>query len=529
MKKIKISLSILLLILTTQSCKKSILDLSNPNSPGLGSLESEEGLRRTALGIYGKFGLEYWWLGQGYHNSMGDTYFISAGNFSWRWANQPTSITLSNGTVLTPPQGGSQIAELRARNDRSFGNDNAFLNEWQSCYFVNNQANLLLEALKSPKLNLGTDAETKKKIINAWAYWWKGFAYSRIGSIYIAGLVNSETNKTTGNFVTNKDIIVEANKNFDLAIQSLNGLTVNATYTDLLRGIIPDFTQIGKGGVPTPDMWIRNMNTYKARNLLVNKEVSAMTTADWTAVKDLATNGIRQSDVIFTMRSANANDLVSQTAWAPARLLLFGWEFVSERLVQDFKPGDARATRNLTTSAPGYPVVNRSGRGFQYGTRYRFIPIENGGNYASTTVGLAEIPIAGSFEENELMLAEANIKLNLISTGLQSIDRVRVFQNANLASLSPLLTASQAYEELRRERRIGLINKGVSFYDARRWGVIKPVANGGGRTGAVVIGPNGVVDNNATINYNYLSYWDVPKNELDFNTPLNPAIPVIGN
>lgn len=53
------------------------------------------------------------------------------------------------------------------------------------------------------------------------------------------------------------------------------------------------------------------------------------------------------------------------------------------------------------------------------------------------------------------------------------------------------------------------------------------VINAGvGRTGAVVVGPGGVIDNNATIDYNYLSYWDVPKNELDFNSPSNPAVPV---
>ena len=528
MKKLKISLSILLLLFITQSCKKSILDLSNPNSPGLTSLETEEGLKRASLGVYGKFGLEYWWIAQGYHDIMGDSYFISAANFSWRWANQPTSITLSDGSVLTPPQGGNQIQELRARNDRSFSNDNAFLNEWQACYFVNNQANVLLEAVNSPKLNLGADAETKKKVITAWAYWWKGFSYSRIGSMYIAGLINSETNKTTGNFVTNNEIIIEANKNFDLAIQILNGLTVTSAYTELMKGIIPDFTQVGKGGIPTPEMWVRNMNTYKARNLLVNKEVTAMTPADWTIIKDLATNGIKQSDVIFTLRSANANDLIGITAWAPARLLISGWEYVSERLVQDFKPGDARAVRNLTTTAPGFPIVNRSGRGFQYGTRYSFIPIENGGNYASSVVGLAEIPIAGSYEENELMLAEANIKLNLIPAGLLSIDKVRAFQNASLSALSPSLTAVQAYEELRKERRIGLIGKGMSFYDARRWGVLKPVSSGGGRAGAIVLLAGGV-PNVATIDYNYLSYWDVPKNELDFNTPSNASVPIIGN
>lgn len=528
MKKIKYVLPVLFVLLTTQSCKKEILDISNPNDPGVESLQSEEGLKRAALGIYDKFGLNYWWLTLGYHNIMGDTHFISAGNFGWRWANQTTKITLSDGTVLTPPQGGSQAQELRSRNERSFGDDNAFLHEWLSCYYVNNQANLLLDAANSPELNLGADQDTKKKVIIAWAHWWKGFAYSRIGSMYVSGLINSETNKTSNNYVLRGAIIDEANRNFDLAIQTLQGLTASAAYTDFLGSIIPDFTQTGKGGVPTPEMWVRHMNTYKARNILVNKEVSAMTSTDWTTIKTLATNGLRQNDIIFTMRAANDNDLVSQTAWAPARLLLFGWEFVSERLVQDFKPGDARFTRNLRTGATGYPVVNRSGRGFQYGTRYSFVPIENGGDYASTLPGLAETPVACTYEENELMLAEANIKLNLIPLGLESIDRVRTYQNAQLPALSPTLNATQAYEELRRERRIGLLKSGVSFYDARRWGVIKPVAQGGGRTGAIVLKTGGVPDV-ATIEYNYLGYWDIPKNELDFNAPSDPSVPVIGS
>ena len=530
MKRIKFILPIFLLMLVTiSSCKKDILDLPNPNEPGEDALKTEEGLKRTALGIYSKFNLDYWWLALGYHDIMGDTYFISAGNFSWRWANQTAKITLSNGTVLTPPQGGTQGAELKSRNDRSFGDDNAFSNEWESCYAVNNQANVLLQAVADPEVSLGTDAEMKKKVIAAWAYWWKGFAYSRLGSMYVSGLINDEPGQTTGNFVLNTEIIAEANRNFDAAIDQLSGVTTNASYSTFLQAFLPDFVrEYGAGGGSTlsKEAWVRNMNTYKARNLLVNKTVAQMTAADWTAIKTLATNGILPTDAIFTNRAADANDLVSITAWAPYRLLSAGWEYVSERLVQDFKPGDARYTRNVIPVTGG-TVVNRSGRGFQYGTRWQFRPIEDGGDYASTLTGLAEIPIACSYEENELMLAEANIQLNLIDLGLQSIDKVRTFQNAALPAVAGTgLNATQAYEELRRERRIGLINKNVSFYDARRWGVINA---GGGRTGAVVVGPSGVIDNNATIEYNYLAYWDVPQNELDFNSNNNANVPVKQN
>ncbi|SHG79347.1 RagB/SusD family nutrient uptake outer membrane protein [Pedobacter caeni] len=531
MKRIKYMLPVfLLMLLTISSCKKEILDLKNPNEPGLVSLETEEGMKRAALGVYSKFGLDYWWLTLGYHDIMGDTYFISAGNFSWRWANQTAKITLSNGTVLTPPQGGLQGVELKARNDRSFGDDNAFSNEWESCYAVNNQANLLLEAVKSPALKITNDAEMKKKVLSAWAYWWKGFAYSRLGSMYISGLITDESGKTNGNFVLNTAIIAEANKNFDLAIAQLQGLPYNLSYGAFLQKMIPDFVdEFGTketGSKLSPEAWIRNINTYKARNLLVNKSVDEMTSADWTTIKTLATNGIQANDAIFTNRSAAANDLVSQNAWAPARLIIAGWMFVSERLVQDFKTGDDRRARNVITYPSG-TVVNRSGRGFQYGTRWAFRSIETGGDYASNTAGLAVIPIACSYEENELMLAEANIKLGQVDLGLGSVDKVRAFQRAALPAVANTgLNPTQAYEELRRERRIGLINKNVSFYDARRWGVIKA---GGGRTGAVIVGPNGVIDNNAKIEYNYLNYWDVPKNELDFNTPSNPSVPVAAN
>lgn len=530
MKRIKFMLPVfLLMLLTVSSCKKEILDLVNTNEPGLKSLETEEGMKRASLGIYSKFGLDYWWLTLGYHDIMGDSYFISAGNFSWRWANQTAKITLSNGTVLTPPQGGLQGTELKARNDRSFGDDNAFSNEWESCYAVNNQANLLLEAVKSPALKIANDAEMKKKVISAWAYWWKGFAYSRLGSMYVSGLITDEPGKTNGNFVLNTAIITEANKNFDLAAAQLQGVVYNDSYRIFLQTMIPDFvSEYGPaaGTTLSPEAWVRNMNTYKARNLLVNKSVDQMTNADWTTIKNLATAGIQQTDAVFTNRSRATNDLVSQNAWAPARLLMAGWEFVSERLVQDFKTGDDRRTRNIVPITGG-TVVNRSGRGFQYGTRWAFKPIEAGGDYASLTDGLAEIPIACSYEENELMLAEANIKLGLVDLGLGSIDKVRTFQKAALpATAGTGLNPTQAYEELRRERRIGLINKNVSFYDARRWGVIKA---GAGRVGAVVVGPGGVIDTNAKVEYNYLDYWDVPKNELDFNTPTSPSAPVASN
>jgi len=53
---------------------------------------------------------------------------------------------------------------------------------------------------------------------------------------------------------------------------------------------------------------------------------------------------------------------------------------------------------------------------------------------------------------------------------------------------------------------------GLSFYDARRWGVID-----NGRTGCTVFDKDGKLWTNATIDYGFMDYWDVPDNELAYN------------
>lgn len=515
------------------SCNKKSLDLVDPNAPNPAVLKTEEGLIRGALGIYSKFGLEFWWLTLANHDIMGDSYTISAGNFSWRWVNQVSKITLSNGTVLTPPQGGSQSTELKNRNDRSFGGDNAFYNEWYSLYLVNNQANLMLDVTSQNDLVMSGSADaqaTKKALIRAFAYWWKGFVYSRIGSMYIAGIQADKFVDGTllsHDFITHDAVVKLGNDNFDACVAELNKVTNIDAYNALFKRLIPDFTTSGKGGIISPDAWKRQIATYKARNLLANKKVAQMTAADWNTVLTLATAGLAKDDKIFTMRSADVNDLVSITAWSPYRLQV-GWANLSERLVQDFKAGDKRYDRNI--DGPYAPYGNERNRGAQYATRWYLFEISDGGDWASTTTGLAELPVACTYEENELMLAEANIHLGNIDEGLKHVDNVRDYQNSGLAHVSSTgLTQTDALEELRIERRIGLFLKNVAFYDARRWGITAPAAQGGGRKNAWVVKPDNKLDQNATIEYNYLDYWDVPMNELDFNTPSSTSAPVKSN
>ncbi len=125
------------------------------------------------------------------------------------------------------------------------------------------------------------------------------------------------------------------------------------------------------------------------------------------------------------------------------------------------------------------------------------------------------------------MKAEAKIYTGDLAGGLEAIDAVRTYQGAGLAPVTgTVLSADAAKEELRRERRVGLAFRALSFYDARRWGVIEDLSKGGGRVNAIIIDQTGKLNTKATINYNYLDYWDVPDNELTYNPPTGNSAPV---
>ena len=508
MKKMKKMKKIYLILITgilisSFSCENALdLEVINKNEPTLETLKTESGIMGAAIGIHWPDNYwRLWWTVQGFHEIMGDNTYTPWGNYSWRWAQQNTWIELSNGTRIL---GGSQANSLRSFNTRAYDWYNPFKAEWQIMYFINNQANLILSKLD--EVDFISDAEIKKNTLKAWCLWNKGYAYSRIGSIYSKGLIINKYNSPKPSYSNHNEIITEANRLFDEAIAILNSLSNTETYTSTLKNCVS--SKFHSGGIPTPEEWIRSINSYKARNLLVNKRVANMTTNDWNIIKTLATNGIRQNDSFFFI--SDDPDLVGHSTMAAA--FLHGWMFVSERLIQDFKTGDNRLARNFEK---GTPSINIRSRGIHFGGEWS---VKANSDYASLDFGAIEYAVGVSYEENELMLAEAKIRTGDINDGLTHINTVRDFQNSQLTHVSGLLEA-EALEELRKERRIGLFTRGLAFYDARRWGVIDDVSAGGGRTNCVVWTAAGVKDSNATFNYNYLSYWDVPTTETDFDTP----------
>ncbi len=536
----KMSKSILiaaLLITSTISCKKQ-LDVKNPNVPTPESAKTESGIialgqggvyrngfvnLKYSDGVYGNF-----WSGAiGFHEMMGDAIQVEAANAFINQIGAPDKATLDNGTVvLNPNAPNTQLALLRMVNVNSNQGQNPLYYEWAYLYSMINACNNVLELVGNVAFT--SEAVTKKATIQAWAYWWKGFAYARIGSIYYAGIINNSSTGTNGNYVTKAAIIAESDKNLDLATASLNAATVTTAYNEVLGKLIPSFNQVGNGGILTTDMWKRSISTLKARNILVNTPVATMTAAQWASIVTLTSAGVLATDKVFTLRSNAAGDILSPTSGTVAskvqNALAGGNTYkLSERLVQEFKAGDRRFTNNIAQTVTW---IGNGDRGHVFNTRYRLINKGTGlagvKVYTNTDAGAEEVLIASSYEENALMRAEALINSGSIDAGLAFVDAVRTYQGAGLAPVSATgLTLAQAKEELRRERRVALPFIGLSFYDARRWGVINAASAGGGRAGAVVITGTGAVNNNAFIEYNFLDYWDVPDNELVYN----PAAP----
>jgi starch-binding outer membrane protein, SusD/RagB family len=548
MKKLFLIVGFLSMIVI--SCKKTDLIQDNPNNPGLNAIKEENGLIGFALGMWNKsVGVETNVPGEGatsdyyvaFHNksTMGDETFIPWGNFGWRWVNQVSKITLPNGQVVNNPIGPVQKDQLQSTNSRSAGELNAFQYEWRGSYFTIGTSNVLLLSLNDPGLSLSGDAAAKKKTLKAWAYYWRGWAYSNIGSMYVAGLINNAVTTDIPNVYVGRDaIMAEATKNLDSAITELSGLSGNATYQEVMGKIVPSFCN--QGGLITPANWTRIINTQKARNLLANKKAKSMTATDWTAVLALADLGMVKGDKAFStgITTAQVNDLLSNF-WHPAIMLSYnnnngGWIFPSERLVQEYLPGDDRLDRNFEDV--GVNIINPRNRGLQFGTRWANIDADLGGGEFTTFDNTANIAnyVSCTWEENELMKAEVKINTGQINPGLGHIDVVRDAQTSGLAHVSGTgLTLAQAKEQLRRERRVGLFLRGTAWYDARRWSVNEAVSAGGGRTNAWVFVPSGFGGYTAptlaatcTMEYNFLDYWDIPAFESDLNAPGTGSAPI---
>ena len=537
------------------SCKKD-LNVGNPNQPTIDiNVKTETGLLALTIGAVYLNGIgngNLNWLGNsycslpyGFSELLGDMVSSEAANQIVNIINIPDYYILDNGTKFT--NDAPMRTVLRSNNNRPSTSQgtNPFYYFWVSMYSLNNACNTVLSLVD--KVTYTGNADIKKKTITAFCYFWKGWAYANIGSQYYAGLISYAPSNTNGNYKNHNDIIAESNLNFSKAATILAGITNgNVDYTTVMGKLIPSFCQIGNGGIPAPDVWIRNINTMLARNLLVNKlspfvnnnpaatisgsSMSTMTSADWQSILTLAGAGIKKGDIVFTARSASVNGFMSATGGSvsagttgPSSPATFK---VGERFIQNFKPNDSRKANNFGIDPYGMVAT--------FSTRYKQL---DGGNglpgvyiYGTKAVGAYEAFLAGSYEENTLMLAEANIRTGAIETGLGYVDNVRQYMGAFGAGLLPVqgtgLNLTQALTELTMERRVALVYRGLSYFDSRRFGWIYDISKGGGAYNQTVL-DGAKLNTMATINYNFLDYWDVPADEFVLNPAAAGSAPIL--
>ena len=540
-------LAVAAIMLVSSACSKQ-LDVKDPNDPTFaGNVNTEGGIAAYAQGSVYWNGFSYGdgWLGDsyfslpwGYRELMGDV--VGGGQGS---NNQTTTMGVPDSFVADPSNAAATTFTntspqatgiIRGFNDpaSTANGNNALYYEWTNMYAMINGCNIALENVAS----IASLSADKVKTVQAWAYFWKGYAYAQLGSMYYAGLIEDKSSTIVNKYVDHNAIIAESDKQLKLAQTTLSAISNQGDYTAMISQLIPQQNQTGLGKAPSTAQFIKSINTLLARNILVNRlapfvngstsasiakaSIPAASAADWAQIITYANAGIGQGDYVFTGRSSATNSFFSATAGTVASIAAASNQNttykVSERLVANFGTGDARLANFSTadgifygdanTNTTRYSLVDGAAKGLT-------VPV-----LGSKLPGGIEVYIGPSYEENALMLAEAKIRTGDVAGGVTLINTVRAYQKAGVAALATTISATQALTELTKERGAALAFRGLSWFDARRWGWTYSIANGGGRYGATLIF-NKVVYTNAKINYNFMDYWDVPGDETGKNAP----------
>ena len=270
-------LPVFIILFVSSSCKKQ-LDVKDPNDPTFaGNVNSEVGLAAYAKGgIYwngfnygdGWLGDSYFSLPWGYHELMGD--IVGGGQGS---NNQTTTMGVPDNLQADPadpatvfvnaaPQASSIIRGFNTSAATANAN-NALYYEWVNMYAMINSCNLTLENLGAVSLTAD-----KANTVKAWCYWWKGYAYAQIGTMYYAGLIVDKSGTIVNTYVSQDKIIAESNKNLNLAMTTLKAISNQGDYGSMIAQLIPTQCQVGLGVALSSSQWIKTINTNYTLNLV---------------------------------------------------------------------------------------------------------------------------------------------------------------------------------------------------------------------------------------------------------------------
>ena len=158
-----------------------------------------------------------------------------------------------------------------------------------------NVCNLTLEHLATIPLS-----DDKAKTVTGMGLLVEGICLCANWTLYYAGVIVDQSSTMVDKFVSQAAIIDESNKNLNLALGLLNGISNQGDYNAIISQLIPTQNQVGLGQPLSSAQWIRTINTMLARNIVLNhlapfvngnpdatitkSSITPMSAADWQSV-----------------------------------------------------------------------------------------------------------------------------------------------------------------------------------------------------------------------------------------------------
>lgn len=260
-------LAVAAIMLVSSACTKQ-LDVKDPNDPTFaGNVNTEGGIAAYAQGSVYWNGFSYGdgWLGDsyfslpwGYRELMGDV--VGGGQGS---NNQTTTMGVPDSFVADPTNAAATTFTntspqatgiIRGFNDpaSTANGNNALYYEWTNMYAMINGCNITLENVGS----IASLSADKLKTVQAWAYFWKGYAYAQLGSMYYAGLIEDKSATINNKYVDHNAIIAESDKQLKLAQTTLSAISNQGDYLTMIAELIPQQNQTGLGKAPSTAQFI---------------------------------------------------------------------------------------------------------------------------------------------------------------------------------------------------------------------------------------------------------------------------------
>ncbi|PKB17370.1 SusD-like starch-binding protein associating with outer membrane [Flavobacterium sp. 5] len=440
--------------LSINSCTNDIDNVKNNNDPNAEQvLANGNDLVSVIAG-----GFNSWWYGSNSDvypalSVAGDIATCSWGNYGMR--------TLSNEPRNSIP------------NTNSWSDASVILQPWSSYYSAASSASDVIKAIKNGVKYYKDDVDETNSIL-ASAYFLRGISLGYLGLMFDKAIIIDENTdplatpivSSYNDLITaaiddlNKSILLSTNNTFELPSNIINGYTLDN------------------------DKLLKLANSYSARFIVQAARTQSETDAiDWAKVKTFAENGIQEdfgplgdngtswwSNVVLLsnspngfqesggrldMRIINLMD-PTQPKFYPTTTPIANPSITTadKRITTDF---------NFESSVEFNPARGKYHFSHYISTRYISDPNFSDGSDTKRMITFAKA-------DNDMLLAEANARLNNLASAITIINNGTRTTRGELPAIANSATKDQVLDAIFYERYVELFNGvvGGGFFDRRR-------------------------------------------------------------